>query len=454
MSGMSRRKRKASGEAVIELSHKIELVPTAEQEAYFRKACGTARFTWNWALAEWNRQFTAGEKPTAYSLKKAFNMIKYKQYPWLEGVHRDAHAEPFSNLGKAWARFFKDIKEGIPTHAPRFKKKGRSRDSFYVANDKFSMKEKIIRLPIVGEVRMREALRFEGKLLGAAVSRCADRWFVSVQVEIPEHKAKRKRTGDGIEGVDLGLKAAVVLSDGCTIESPCPLKKMLRRLKIRGRSISRKLEAARTAIGLKSSEAIPKGTRLPISNNRRKASDRVASLHYRVSNVRADWLHKTTTRLCRENQAIGIEDLNVKGMLRNEKLARAISDVGFGEFRRQMQYKARLYDTGLVVADRWFPSSKECSECGYVMEVLPLSVRQWTCPICGTVHDRDTNAARNLKRLATVTALPVASTSAMRCTDVAYAVSGGKVTPVSHEFRLQEVSGQEEGCAHFCAQLE
>ncbi|HYA31175.1 MAG TPA: transposase, partial [Thermodesulfovibrionales bacterium] len=215
-----------------------------------------------------------------------------------------------------------------------------------------------------------------------------------------------------------------------------------------------KLETAKVAAGIKPGSAITKGTRLPVSSSRTKAAAVLASLHYRIANVRSDFTHKTTNRLCRENQAAVIEDLNVAGMLRNENLARAISDVGFGKFRRQMRYKSIPYGTRLVIADRWYPSSKTCSECGFVFDGLTLKDGEWTCPHCGAHHERDVNAAKNLKRLATATALPVASSAAMPSTDVVHAVSGGKVTPVRYDFRPQEGSGQEDGCAHFCAQLE
>lgn len=437
-----------------QLSHKIALVPVEEQKCYFGKACGTSRFTWNWTLAEWNRQFDAGLKPNAYSLKKAFNAVKYKEYPWLANIHRDAHAEPFNNLGKAWSKFFKDIKEGKPAHAPVFKKKGKCRDSFYVANDKFRVKGGGITLPIVGKVQMTEELRFSGTILGCTVSRCADRWFVSIQVEMPAHKAARQRTGNNIEGTDLGVSSAVVLSTGEKIQSPKPLKGALRRVKIRGRSVSRRLEAAKIAAGIKPGGKIPKGTRLPVSNNRKEASLALAKTHYRIANIRSDFTHKLTTRLCCENQALGLEDLNVKGMLANHKLALAISDVGFGEIKRQVQYKAVLYGTKIAQADQWFPSSKMCSTCGCVNKDLQLSDREWTCRICSTKHDRDVNAAKNLKRLATGTALPVASEAVMPSTDAEQAVYGGKVTSVRYEHCLQEDSGQKERREHFCSQLE
>jgi putative transposase len=180
----------------------------------------------------------------------------------------------------------------------------------------------------------------------------------------------------------------------------------------------------------------------------------LARLYARIANIRADFTHKLTTRLCRENQALVIEDLNVKGMLENEKLARAISDVGFGMLRSQLEYKARRYGTQLTIADRWYPSSRLCSSCGWKNEALTLRDRKWVCAQCGAHHDRDLNAALNLKlnlkRLATETALPVASPSSNggAAAGTVPAVVG-KVTPVRYDGGQQ--SGQEENRAHFCA---
>jgi len=461
----------------MQLTHKIALSPTPEQADYFKRACGTARRVWNWALAEWNRQYEAGLKPNAMALKKQFNAIKYRDpqwldeqgKPWLATIHRDAHAQPFTYLKRAWSRFFADLKAGACVapkdkaerralrqqgiklaYPPTFKRKGRCRDGFYVANDKFRIEGQSIRLPLVGWVQMRESLRLDGKILGATVSRTADRWFVAIQVEVSDAQFLRRRTAQGVTGVDLGLKAAATLSNGETIEAPKPLKRALRRLKIRNRRLNRKIEAAKVAAGFSSKEKLPKGIRLPVSRNRQKSAAILARLHARIANIRADFIHKLTTRLCRENQAVVIEDLHVKGMLANDKLARAISDVGFGMFRLQMEYKAKRYGTRLVIADRWYPSSRLCSVCGWKNEALTLKDRQWTCLDCGTVHDRDLNAALNLKRLATETALPVASPSGNGGT-----ASGtvpdvvGKVTPVRYECGHQDTSGQEKNlCAH------
>lgn len=463
------------------LTHRIALRPTPEQADYFKRACGTARRVWNWALAEWNRQYAAGQKPNAMALKRQFNAIKYSDpawldengQPWLEGIHRDAHSQPFAHLQKAWKRFFKQIKEGARVapqdkalrrklrkhgvklaYPPQFKKKGHSRDSFYVANDKFVVSGQTIRLPKIGDVAMTESLRFEGKILGATVCRMADRWFVSIQVEVKDEQFYRRRKADGIVGVDLGVKAAATLSNGESLRAPKPLKAALRRLRIRSRRLSRKLEAAKVAAGFNPKGTLPKGTRLPVSSNRQKSAQALARLHARIAHIRADFAHKLTTRLCRENQAVVLEDLNVSGMLANEKLARAISDVGFGLIRSQMEYKAQRYGTRLVFAERWYPSSRLCSVCGWKHETLTLGEREWTCPECGTHHDRDLNAAINLQRLATATALPVASPSGN-----GGATSGmvpevvGKVTPVRHEHGHRDGSGQEENRAHFCVRF-
>ena len=430
----------------MQLTHKIAMQPTKEQVAYFKKAAGTARRVWNWALSEWNRQFAAGQKPNAMKLKKQFNQIKYTLYPWLSEMHRDSHSQPFAYLGKAWHQFFKDLKAGQEAHQPVFKKKGKSRDSFYVANDKFKLSGNMVRLPKVGDVMLRESLRFSGKILGATVSRTANRWYMAIQVDVPDHEALQRRIAHGVVGVDLGVSAAATLSDGEKILSPMPLKNALRRLRLRSRRLSRKVEAAKAAAGYK------KGVILPVSRNRSQCAQELARLHARIANLRADFTHKLTTRLCRENQAVVIEDLNVKGMLANDKLSRAISDVGFSEIRRQLAYKAKRYGTRVVIADRWYASSRLCSVCDWKNENLALKDREWTCAQCKAIHDRDVNAAMNLKRLATVTALPVANQPATEDTVLGMVPSiVGKVTPVRDECGRKDTSGQEENRAHLYA---
>ena len=400
----------------MQLTHKIALRPTKEQKEYFQKAAGTARFVWNWALAEWNRQFSLGLKPHALLLKKQFNQIKYQEFPWLKEMHRDSHAQPFAYLQKGWQRFFKDLEAKKPAYEPKVKKKGRCRDSFYVANDKFRIQGNDVYLPKIGRVPLTEALRFEGKILGATVSRTANRWFIAVQVEVSEATARKRRSSNGIIGIDLGITAAVTLSDGKKIASPRPLKSALRRLKIRGRRASHKLSMAREQIGLSRTAPIPKGTRLPKSHNHKKCSLKLAKLHARIVHLREDFTHKVTNKLCRENQTIVLEDLHVKGMLANHKLSLAINDVGFGAIRQKIEYKAKRFATKVIIADRFYPSSRLCSGCGWYFKELSLSERNWQCSSCQTWHDRDVNAALNLKRLATITALPVANHLAIKDT--------------------------------------
>jgi putative transposase len=350
------------------LAHRIALDPTFAQRSYFARACGTARFTWNWALAEWDRRYAAGEKPTGNALKAAFNAIKYGAFPWLKTIHRDAHAQPFANLQKAFVAFFKGTAQ-----RPTFKKKGKCRESFYVANDKLYLDGYRVRLPIVGWVRLREQLRFTGKIVGAVVRQEAGRWFISIQVDIGDYH--RPRTGDGEVGVDLGLATFATLSNGGKIAAPKPLRAALRRLRRCCRKVSRRqLGSAR----------------------REKAKRILARVHARVKNIRSDFLHKLTTRLCRENQAVGVESLAVKDLARNRRLARAISDAGWSEAFRQLAYKGPIFACRIVEADRFYPSSKRCHHCGQIKEALALSERVFACGVCGLACDRDVNAALNL----------------------------------------------------------
>lgn len=371
------------------LAHKIALAPKVKQAVYFARACGTSRFSWNWALAEWEKQYKAGGKPSEASLRKQLNAIKREQFPWMLDVTKAAPQQAIKNLGRAFANFFMDLKKPKSQRKigyPQFKKKGEY-DSFRAENgsDTFFVEGKRIKLPVVGWVKMRESLRFNGKILSATVSRVADRWFVSITVDVI-HQIPVRENQTAAGGVDLGINALATISDGSTIKGPKALRSNMKRLKRLSRSLSRKVKG---------------------SANRRKARAKVACLHARISNIRKDGLHKLTTELVRRFSVIGIEDLNVRGMMANGKLSRAIADMGFHEFKRQLTYKADMAGTRIVLADRWYPSSKTCSACSHVVPTLPLSVRDWTCPACGSVHDRDVNAAINLKNMAvssTVTA--------------------------------------------------
>ncbi len=365
------------------ISHKICLNPNNKQATYLAKAAGTARFAYNWALAEWQTQYAAWKegnsqpKPSQFSLRKQLNAIKREQFPWMLEVTKNAPQMAIIQLGAAFKNFF----AGRAKY-PQFKKKGKSRDSFTLTNDQFSIDGCRIRIPNLGLVRMRETLRFSGKMLSATISRTADQWFVSYTVDTDSNRLPpAENQGDalslskGVVGIDLGVSALATLSTGEIVTGAKPHKTLLSRLQRLSRSLSRKVKG---------------------SNNRNKAKAKLAKLHARIADIRQDTLHQLTTDLTRRFSLIGIEDLNVSGMVKNRHLSRAISDMGFFEFRRQLVYKAEMRGGIVVVADRFFASSKTCSACGQKIEKLPLSIRQWDCPTCGASHDRDVNAAMNL----------------------------------------------------------
>ena len=366
------------------IAHRIALDPNDAQATYFARAAGTARFAWNWALGEWRRQHQARQAdpslpaPSEARLRQQLNKIKRAQFPWTYAVTKCAAQEAIIDLGAAFDSFF--AKRG---RYPRFKKKG-GRASFCAANEAgtFRADGRRIRLPVVGWVRMREAVRFKGKPKRVTVSREADRWYASILIETEAFQPLEQRQ-DAV-GVDLGVTTLATLSDGTVIPGPKAHKRLLQRLRRHSRALSRKRKG---------------------SANRRKAKVRLARLHARIASIRRDATHKATTMLVRTYRRIGVEDLNVQGMAENRRLARSIMDGGFFEFRRQLTYKAAWYGATLVVADRWFPSSKTCSCCGSVNAGLALSQRTFTCGSCNYEAGRDHNAARNLEHLAASSAV-------------------------------------------------
>ena len=361
------------------IAHKIALDPNNAQATYFARAAGTARFAYNWALAEWQRQYEACKadatlpRPSQMALRRQLNAIKGDQFPWMQEVTKNAPQMAIIQLGDAFKNFFAGR-----ARYPQFRKKG-IHDRFSLTNDQFSIDGSRIRIPNLGWVRMRETLRFIGKIMSATVSRVADRWFASITVDTPDDSHLPKAENQGVAGVDLGVSALATLSTGEVIAGPKAHKALLSRLQRLSRSLSRKVKG---------------------SENRKKAKLKLARLHARVGNIRKDALHQLTTGLTCRFHTIGIEDLNVRGMVKNRHLSRAVSDMGFFELRRQLEYKAAQRGGMIVVADRWYPSSKTCSACGHKLDELSLAVREWVCPACGVSHDRDVNAAINLKNLA------------------------------------------------------
>lgn len=360
------------------LAHKIALDPNAMQRLYFARAAGTARFAWNWALRAWQDQYAAGGKPTEVSLRRELNEIKREQFPWMYDVSKCVVQEAIIDLGTAFRAFFE--KRG---RYPRFKRRD-DRASFCAANEAgtFRVDGRRIKLPIIGWVRMREEVRFSGQLKRATVSCEAGRWCVALTIETDDVKPVQ-HVGDVI-GIDLGVSALATLSTCEIVIGPKSHTAALKRLRRANKALAAKRRG---------------------SANFRKQKARLTRLNRRIAAIRRDATHKLTTMLTKTYKRIGIEDLNVRGMVRNRHLARSISDAGFHEFRRQLTYKAHMYGATVIVADRFYPSSKTCSCCGVVKSTLALSQRMFTCDDCGFEESRDVNAALNLARLAASSAV-------------------------------------------------
>ncbi len=326
------------------------------------------------ALAEWNRQYEAGENPTALKLKKHFNEIRREQFPWTWDVTKNASDQPFLDLSKAFTAFF----EGR-ARRPKFKSKKRSKPSFYLANDQFELGDHRIWVPKLGWVNLAEKLRLVGKVTGARITKTADWWFVSIQVELPDEIPVKKPAAVGI---DVGLNRLATLSTGEGVENQAFLKTALSKLRQANKRLHR---------------------RKPGSKNREKARRQVARLHYRISCMREDLLHKVTTRLADSYGIMGVETLNLKGLLKNRRLARSFSDASLGTLRRLLEAKVAQRGGQVIKVDRFFPSSKTCHCCGWKWKDMTLKDRVFvcqnpSCPYCQFPQDRDHNAGQNVLR--------------------------------------------------------
>lgn len=379
-------------------AHRIRLNPTNEQAQYFWRCCGIARFTWNWALAEYNNALARGEKPKLLELKKEFNRRRNEDgfAPFVAEVQSYANQYAFQDLQSAISRYFdlkkkgklkapegwKPRKDGKPFGWPRFKARSKTTPAFGLANNggmKFDGHNVTISKCSGGLVNMAEALRFDGKVMGGRVSYTGGHWYLAVQVEIAdvEKTAALSKT----VGIDLGIKYRAVTSDGVLYNNPRALGANQRKMARLQRSASRMW--------------LRNGKKL--TSNWRKIQAKISALHERIANIRREHAHEMTTELVNEYGLIGVEDLNIKGMAKNRKLAKAISDAGMYQVRQQLGYKAESVGCKVVVVDRWFASSKTCSACGEKVSELPLSVRRWICPSCGGEHERDGNAAVNIR---------------------------------------------------------
>jgi putative transposase len=348
------------------------------------KTVGAKRFVYNWGLAESQRAYqTTGKRPRLSDLKSQLVKMKRSECPWLYEVSAHVGQQALVDLGRAFDRFFTGLEGGGPYSGfPAFKRKG-ERDSARLYE--VTLEERHLRLPRIGRVRLKETCSergFEGRILSATIRRRADRWFVSLAVEVEDGgvEPRRVRRETDVVGIDLGLKAAAVIHDGVAtrvIEPRRPLRSQLTRLRRLDRQLARKQ---------------------PGSRNREKAKLRRSRLHYKVFCKRQDFLHQLSSSLARTKHVIVLEDLDVKGMQRNRSLSLSVSDAAMGELRRQLAYKCEWYGATLIVVDRFFPSSKLCSRCGTVKDTLVLTERVFICLMCGASLDRDENAAINLRR--------------------------------------------------------
>jgi putative transposase len=310
------------------------------------------------------------------------NALKKTDLGWMYAVSKCAPQEALRNLDRAFAHFFRRVKEKkagkkVKVGYPQFKSKKNGLSSFRLTGT-IRVFDDAIQLPRLGRLRLKERgyVPSEGvRILNATVSERAGRWFVSVQVEMEQpDPAGEERP---VVGVDLGIARLATGSDGASLENPRALKRALRKIKRWQRTVSRRQKG---------------------SANRRKAVARLAQAHGRVANLRKDTLHQATSRLAKTKSVVVLEDLNVSGMLHNHPLAQAIADAGLYEFRRQMTYKGAWYGCRVVIAPRYYPSTKRCSRCGNVKTTIGLGERVYECEVCGLQIDRDLNAALNLEQ--------------------------------------------------------
>jgi putative transposase len=356
------------------LGFKTELKLNNQQRIALAKHCGVARHAWNWGLGLTKKILDHNKDnpdfkikfPTAIDLHKWLVALVKSEHEWYYECSKSTPQQALMALRESWKRCFNKT-AGVP----KFKKKGK-RDSFTLEGTVKILGNNKIQVPVIGILKTYERLP-QVLTKSCTVSRQADRWFISFRFEVETQFV----TSNSVVGVDLGVKSLATLSTGEVILGAKSYKKYETKLS-RMQWLNR-----HKIIG---------------SANWKKAQLQIARLHRKIANIRKDTLHKLTTLLAKNHGTVVIEDLNVSGMLANHKLAKSIADMGFFEFRRQLTYKCELYGSKLVVVDRWFPSSKTCSNCGTKKETLSLSERVFECGHCGFILDRDLNAAINLSK--------------------------------------------------------
>lgn len=358
-------------------THQFRLYPNNKQRERFIQHFGAVRFVYNWALEQKIEAYeTQNKRLSRFDLTKMLPKLK-RENKWLKETNSQSLQAANKDLESAFMGFFRE-KKGFP----KFKSRKNLIQSFHVPQHyRIDFDNNIIKLPKIGWIKTKLHRQFEGILKTATITmNNTGQFHISILVEdekdIPIKQLFNEST---TVGVDVGLKHFAILSNGTKIDNPKYLSNSSHKLSVLQRRLSRKQKG---------------------SNNRNKARKIVAKQHLKITNQRKDFLHKTTSKLIRENQAIAVENLDVKGMLKNRYLAKSILDVSWSEFFKQLEYKAEWYGKTLLKIGRFEPSTKICSVCGYHNYEMTLSVREWKCPKCNTKHDRDINAAKNIKTFA------------------------------------------------------
>ncbi|MFQ5977645.1 MAG: RNA-guided endonuclease InsQ/TnpB family protein [Candidatus Heimdallarchaeota archaeon] len=375
--------------------YRYELKLNNKERSYLRQCAGLSRFAWNWALAERHQRWRDHEGKerftNAIAQHRDLNARKAKDFPWMYSYSKCIPQEALRDLEQGYQNYRREKKKRLTGKTqnkrrwglPVFKKKGKCKDSFRLTGAiRVFPKTKEVQLPRMGRVRLKERPAITGlsegtgRILSATVSRMADRWYVSLQVQetVPDPVPNG---APQIAGLDPGLAHFVTLSNGLQLPAPKWLRRRLRKLRRLSRAVSRK----------------PTG-----SHNRRKAVLQLACFHQRLAQRRADHHHKLSTWLTQNHGVLVTEDLHVAGLIKNKRLAKAWADLAHGEFRRQLRYKSEWYGAQYVEIPRFYPSSKLCSTCGFIHKDLQLKDRVFCCPLCGTQLDRDVNAALNMEQ--------------------------------------------------------
>ena len=349
---------------MIQRAHIIKLKPNKAQEVLLSKTAGTARFAYNWGLAKWNEMYERGERCSWMELSRLWTQ---ERPDWSKETYRGSQTTALRQLGGAFQAFFR----GVRNH-PQFHRKGQ-KDSFYVDSFHAKIRGNKVQFPSIGRVRMMEELRYSDcKIMSYTVRRKADGWYVSINVEIEE---ERRTESTSFVGVDVGCKKLAVASDGTVCNTPGKLKDLERQLRRRQRLLSRKQKG---------------------SHNRAKARQKLSRTFQRIQNIKNDTVHKFTAGIAKNHGTVCIEKLDVKGIQEsdNHLVRKGVHNSCMSEILRQLKYKCNNY----IEVDKYFPSSKTCSNCHSLKADLELSDRVYTCQSCGLKIDRDLNAALNLRQ--------------------------------------------------------